>query len=654
MHTMESLRLILKLSLLAVGASASVDSSRKHFSADAEIPARPPRPTARIVSSPRPTDDLPKFNFEMDYEGTIDSLRAKADPEQDMVETKKESACQKAARLLLQLGSTNDVAADFASNVTEIKEELKLAEGDTADNFYVNVGDRQLVLLMVDNEPVVVKTERHRDDYGQLMKTPHRSEDIEARMYGMLGKSDCENLLSGAKIVDDDDDSQYRYTIGLEKLCNVTDKTHKAAQDKIKNWREKADAQMNIRYMFIPYCGDQLKNFLKKTPMTKDLATEFTYQLLTAYTELHKNGMCHHDLKNDNMCVREGPGGKYTLVLIDYDIGRLKVDLDADKPEAWMRDQIGKYFFTDYIQVMNMINEEFIRKAGCQQVYYTTDDDYTYRSLAGASEEIFETMQNADGKDLTSGDVFDAIREFYEIYFRCKHKLKSNEQAKNVKNVSDFFKAGQEIQKTWVVEHGNNLIASLEAAEEEANLLEQKKILAILYAFYKKNYRGYKMAIIDQVVDFQECYVRCLEMHESYYLLKKQYNLQKKMNKPNPKLEEAVKELKEKEKKEMTTRGGRAKKPERNRTGKVLKSNKLAEMLKQRFERSLEKKADRELRKAAKKAAANSIAGMEARVDGADNILTLDELRENASKAKRRRLASSRTMERLARSEAAL
>jgi len=354
------------------------------------------------------------------------------------------------------------------------------------------------------------------------------------------------------------------------------------------------------------------------------------------------------------MCVREGPGGKYTLVLIDYDIGRLKVDLDADKPEAWMRDQIGKYFFTDYIQVMNMINEEFIRKAGCQQVYYTTDDDYTYRSLAGASEEIFETMQNADGKDLTSGDVFDAIREFYEIYFRCKHKLKSNEQATKVKNVSDFFDAGKEIQKTWVVEHGNNLIVSLEAAEKDTNLLEQQKILAMLYAFYKKNYRGYKMAIIDQVVDFQEYYVRCLGMHESYYLLKKQYNLLNKMNKPNPKLEEAVKELKEKEKKEMTTRGGRAKKPERNRTGKVLKSNKLAEMLKQRFERSLEKKADRELRKAAKKAAANSIAGMEARVDGADNILTLDELRENASKAKRRRLASSRTMERLARSEAAL
>merc|ERR1712118_238694 len=159
------------------------------------------------------------------------------------------------------------------------------------------------------------------------------------------------------------------------------------------------------------YTGDNLEHFynsLKKDQITKPLVHNLTTQLLRGTIELHKYGMCHNDIKLNNMCVQvaEGDKPKITqLTLIDYDRGHLKEEVesrDNHKTSNFVSNIVGMYFWKDYHETLNMIVGKFMTRAGCTHVSSNIEQ------LEALSIEVRDTIKNAGDptKKESSKDVF--------------------------------------------------------------------------------------------------------------------------------------------------------------------------------------------------------------------------------------------------------
>lgn len=72
-----------------------------------------------------------------------------------------------------------------------------------------------------------------------------------------------------------------------------------------------------------------------------------TYQVLAIVDRLHKKGLCHNDLKPNNICVCRTPSGPYKVTLIDFGLVRTTCSVvllrAADRPNErypWMSPEV--------------------------------------------------------------------------------------------------------------------------------------------------------------------------------------------------------------------------------------------------------------------------------------------------------------------------
>lgn len=72
--------------------------------------------------------------------------------------------------------------------------------------------------------------------------------------------------------------------------------------------------------VFLEHAGESLESLVKKNKrgLSDSSAKNIITQLLVAVKTLHENGICHRDLKPDNVMVRQDDLSGYQVTLIDF------------------------------------------------------------------------------------------------------------------------------------------------------------------------------------------------------------------------------------------------------------------------------------------------------------------------------------------------
>lgn len=80
-------------------------------------------------------------------------------------------------------------------------------------------------------------------------------------------------------------------------------------------------------YLVFEYCsgGEIYQEIIRNGPMDERRAANFLYQILLALNYLHKQGICHRDIKPDN-CLVLVEGSNPSVKVIDFGLSIEFVD----------------------------------------------------------------------------------------------------------------------------------------------------------------------------------------------------------------------------------------------------------------------------------------------------------------------------------------
>ena len=86
----------------------------------------------------------------------------------------------------------------------------------------------------------------------------------------------------------------------------------------------------NGSFLVLKYYGQSLDKFLKHNSLTPEMALDIAIKIAIELTRLHQQGIIHHDIKPQNICIYKDDDNNFHVRIIDFG---LSLELQENEPE---------------------------------------------------------------------------------------------------------------------------------------------------------------------------------------------------------------------------------------------------------------------------------------------------------------------------------